>query len=493
MSDDIAQIDRREFKPLAEAILESSDSVAIFTNYRDKHFATAHLHADKPLNETLIDAIAHCLNHDNFKIGANAAVILRENVILCSRACDLDALVSALTTQLNDRRIQPAKEAALAIAFFLSTRPSDSKLPQWGGSDPMTSTTMETDLDQHRFIEAPVDSGFLERLSQTTVEEAVDALIKNLNRKEYKRSKDWGVSKECAKAIGAIGYQRPDIVVDAVPEILDILGEQDERQAWLVYALTSIGYSRPDLLPPEFASRLKEFSEEAGWGVGWQLETAAKVGHRKIGHAPQYLEKAGCNPEVDLSEVVEKLYKFMLGRYPSAHDEVVQAFVEIYLCRSDDLVKLLKTELDQILEGNTRAFDFPDNFSYLLKQLAGVDVESLAPLMESSKQFYQDHSQSHYWYENALEFHRLIAVVDEDILPNDMGDIVTDFVKPENRHSVQIDARRFLKEIDQWEDELFSTLSEEDQVAAISEFVEEIDIEILTDEDGGDTSSTEPE
>lgn len=277
----------------------------------------------------------------------------------------------------------------------------------------MTSSTLEEDLDQHRFVtRAPVDSGYLHEVSPEIVESAVDTLISNLNRKEYKRSSEWVVAKECAKALGTIGYQRPALVSDAVPEIQELLEEQDERQAWLVYALTSIGYSRPDLIADDLDTRLKEFSENAGMGAGWQLYYAARVGDRKIGHAPIYLEIKGGNTESDLSQIVEKLFNFMLGRYPSASEEWIQAFVEIYLSRPEALVDLLSDELDQILQGEPRAFDFPDNFMLLLKELAGVDATSLQALIDRSGDFYQGHSESHYWYENALEFHRRIATVE---------------------------------------------------------------------------------
>ena len=420
------------------------------------------------------------MNHEEYKISTNAAVILRQNMILCHRACDLDEIVSALSHQVNERRIQPAKEAALALAFFLSTRPTDRELPQWHGSDPMTSSTMENpDLDQHRFVDrVPVDSGYLHEVSPEIVEYAIDTLVANLNRKEYKRSSDWVVAKECAKALGAIGYQRPALVSDAVPELQELLGEQDERQAWLVYALTSIGYSRPDLIADDLDNRLKEFSENAGTGAGWQLYYAAHVGHRKIGHAPIYLEIKGCDTESDLSKIVEKLFHFMLGRYPSASEEWIQAFVEIYLSRSESLVDILSDELDQILQGDPQAFDFPDNFMLLLKELAGVEATGLQPIIDRSEDFYQDHAESHYWYENALEFHRQIAIEDGNLLPDDLGNTVKEFLESETRHSVQTHGRSFLQEIDQWDDDLFSTPDGVQTVDIVAELAESEDFDI---------------
>ncbi|WP_162993884.1 hypothetical protein [Halalkalicoccus subterraneus] len=441
----MAHIHGKEFVPLAEALLTSSDPATIFDDYRNRKVASRSRFESDRLREILIIAVSECLNHDDYVISTNAAMLLRQNAALCARACELDTVVSDLTEQLNGELVQPAREAALSLAFLLSTRPRDQELPQWRGSDPMTSSMADRDIDQNQFTIAPVDSGYLHEITPDIAEDAIEFLIQNLDRKEYKRSSNWVVAKNCAKAIGAIGYQRPALVADAVPVIGELLGEYDERQAWLIYALTSIGYSRPDLLPAEFADQLEEFAEEAGFGVNWRLKAAISIGYRKIGHAPAYLEIEGCNSEIDLSKVVEKLYRFMLGRYPSAHDEVIQAFVEIYSARPAALVDLLQDELDQILNGSSRSFDFPSNFMFLLKELASIDVANLQPLLESSKDFYQDHSESHYWYENSFEFHRRVATQDQDLLPDQLGETVTEFLQSEKRASVRSGGQRFLQ------------------------------------------------
>lgn len=456
MTTGTAHIYKKDFIPLAEAILNSSEPGTLFDDIQNKRLSKDIKYEINSLREVLIAAIGECLNHEEYKISANAAFILRQNMILCSRACDLNDIVSALTDQIDDHRIQPAKEAAISLGHFLSTRPNDRDLPQWSGSDPMTSSTELNDLDQHRFGSGIVDSGYLHKVSPEIIESAISSLISNLNRKEYKRSSNWVVAKECSKALGAIGYQRPEIVSDAVPVIQNLLKEQDERQATLVYALTSIGYSRPDLVGDDLSTRLEEFAENAGTGTDWKLDHAARVGYRKIGHAPIHLEKQGCDKGTDLSIVVNKLFNFMLGRFPSAPEDCTQAFVEIYLARPEELVDILGDEIELILKGTPRAVDFPDNFVLLLKELAGVDADGLEPILERTEGFYEDRGRSHYWFENALEFHRRIATENEDLLPDTIGDTVREFLESERRRSVNINGRAFLKEIDKWDEDLFS-------------------------------------
>lgn len=485
-----SHIHRQQFLPLAEALLESSEPTSLFDEYQNKDFSVGVRHRGDLLRETLIAAIADCLNHDKYNISTNAAALLRKNMILCNRACDLDLIVTDLTNQVNGNSIQAAKEAALALAFFLSTRPSDGELPRWGGSDPMTSTTMVEDLDQSRFTTAPVDSGYLHKVSPDVAEAAIEALIKNLNRPKSYRSSNWTVANECAKAIGAIGYQRPMLVEDSVPVLLKLLDEQDKRQPWLIYALTSIGYSQPNLINANFASNLEKFVEDANFNTNWQLRAVANVGYRKMGHSPTYLETTGCDSDSDLSMTVEKLYKFMLGRYPSLPDDVTQAFASIYQTRSDTLVELLTQELEEILSDNPRSFEFPNNFMLLLKELAKVNPAGLKPLLDASTQVYQDSSKSHYWYDNALELHRFVASKDENLLPEELEEVVTELLQSENRHSVQIHGRAFLQEIGEWDENLFSSSTNREvpefdinELKELDDFDVETSIEEIPDDD----------
>jgi hypothetical protein len=355
----------------------------------------------------------------------------------------------------------------------------------------MTPTTVGNDLDQQRTIVAPVGPGYLHEVALEVTENAIDVLIENLDRPKSYRSANWTVANECAKAIGAIGYQRPQLVERAIPVLEDLLGEQDERQPWLLYALTSIGYSRPDLVSEELVANLETFANETGFNAGLELGAVTNIGYRKVGHAPSYLEKIGCDPDTDLGPVVEKLCRFMLGQYPSHPAEVTQTFVSIYQSRPEDLVELLAEELEAILDGSHRTPYFPNNFMLVLKELAGVDATRLEPLLADSTQFYQDHSRSHYWYDNALELHRRVAAEDEELLPDDLGDVVREFFQSEDRASVQRNGRAFLEEIGEWDEDLDTSPSADELLDMIIEDMDESELtefdtlaeELSTEED----------
>lgn len=474
MCSGVSHVSRGEYIPLIESILNSDQAKDIFSDYFSTPSHPAVKYRVDPLREILITAVSECLNHDNHTISSNAALILRDRDLLCNRACDLTEVVSELTEQLSERRIQPAQEAASAIGTFLSTRPNDSKLPQWDGSPPSPDASTVQDLDQHRFANDPiVKSGYLHEVNQDTVIEAIDALIENIDRKQYKRSADWRVAIASASAIGAIGYQRPDLVKSAVPVLIELIDEQDERQPYLIYALTSIGYSKPDLVPNGVKDKLKDFVQNAGHGAGWKNFSAARVGYRKIAHAPVHLEQAGTDPTTDLNKISEKLFRFMLGKHTAPYDEVIQAFVAIYSARPDELVVLLEQELDRILKGESRSIDFPSNFMGILEVLSRVNAKNLKPIIETSTAFYQDHSRHHSWYENALDFHRNVALENTDLLPPELESTVIEFLQSEQRHSIQSRGEQFLKTIEAWDEDKFEFAGSNDGLSALVEQIKD--------------------
>ncbi|QGN05862.1 hypothetical protein Hrd1104_00190 [Halorhabdus sp. CBA1104] len=171
----------------------------------------------------------------------------------------------------------------------------------------------------------------------------------------------------------------------------------------------------------------------------------------------------------------------MLGRYPSSPEGWRQAFVEIYRSRPEELATILNDELDQILEDESRGMNYPENFALLLSDLASVDAKHLQPLIDRSKDFYRDHSESHNWYEEVLDFHYHVASEDEQLLPDDIDDVVIEFLESESRHSILTHGRSFLQEINQWDDELMSTKD-----------VNDMDLEFIEDlEDDEDMSLVE--
>ena len=457
-------LEKKQFIPVVESILASESPQEIF-EYRKPIRNTRNDGVETDdLRGVLLSSVVECLAHENYEIASNAARVLRNNRIECHRHCDINSIVSRLTKQLSDRSTTSAEEAAWTLAHFLSTRPSDSKLPNWHQTDPMTTNKIAEDLDQTRMWRGPVGEGFLNEVSEDVFEDCIGELSENLDRKKYKRSSNWDVAKACASSIGAIGYKRPAIVEGYVPQIKSLSNEADQRLPYLLYALTSVGYARPDLV--EDISAFFEENSGSTLGFGRAGMSVMRIGYQKIGHEPSFLEIYGSNPQNDLEPVVEKLFDFMLSRHISSSEEVLQAFVEIYKHRHKYLTSILQAEMDRIFDGNARGYDFPHNLMRVLNVLSAVNPKKLGPLISMSPNFYEYHPANHYWCENALRFHYNIAKTNEDLLPEDIAKVVKEFLDGEMRASVRRNGRRFLTEIGEWDESILTEYNEIDEITS---------------------------
>lgn len=469
---------KKQFMPLVESILSSDSPQEIF-EYRQPIRDSGDSGGDTAdLRGVLLSSVVECLAHENYEIASNSARVLRNNRIECRRYCDINRIVSRLTEQLADTRTTSAEEAAWTLAHFLSTRPSDSNLPNWHQTDPMTTNKIAEDIDQTRMWRGPVGEGFLEEISEDVFIQSIEEVSENLDRKKYKRSSNWDVAKGCASAIGAVGYKRPALVEEYVPRIKNLSNEGDQRLPYLLYALTSIGYARPDLV--EDLSTFLEENSDATLGVGRAGMSVMRVGYQKIGHEPSYLEMCGSEAHNDLEPVVEKLFGFMLNCHIYSYNDVLNAFVVIYKNRSEDLMDILHTEMNKVLDGNARGHDFPHNLMRILNELSAVNADKLGPLISLSPNFYEYRPANHYWCDNALKFHYNIAVEDEDLLPDNIGEVVRKFLDGEMRASVRRNGKQFLTEIGEWNE---SILTDYDDMEDVTSSTYKIDLEELSAKD----------
>ena len=85
------------------------------------------------------------------------------------------------------------------------------------------------------------------------------------------------------------------------------------------------------------------------------------MGIQKIDHAPTWLGRIGTYPGPDLEPIFEKLFRFMLGKYPSYNDEVSNAVIDIVAVRPNDAVTVLADELQRVVNGNNRTITFRSN------------------------------------------------------------------------------------------------------------------------------------
>lgn len=414
--------------------LESDNAPIIFKKIYGnllKHYAKEN---EKELLKSTLTIVSNNLLNENWEIQCRASIILRE-LLYYKHIPNKNDVIRDLITTIHRREIRPAREAALTIGNLLNTRPSDYKLPCWDGNYGPNGCKLR-DIDQREYcdIKPPLNEGVLDDIDEDVIDEAIEELINNLDRKEYKRSKQWAVGKACAQAIGFIGYTRPELVKDAVPTIKDILSNGKGEPSHLLYALTCIGYSRPDLIGgSEFKQLLKENLDRKD--LDPFLRLVIKVGIYKIGHSPSWIRKATLEGEMELEESLEKIFRFLFC--PDIYNEnIPDIFLRIVRKNPNNSIGILESELISILNGNTRSPDFPSNFMILLKKLSEEKPEVLEPLTKHSVDVFNKKSFPHYWHDNAAKM--LINIFEEnnEKIPENLQDNIYKILADDHRHSV---------------------------------------------------------
>jgi len=438
------QVEREHLKTLLRPMLESGDGEDLIGQF-DDHIRTSTTGSSAwDFRELIFELVVDFLKSDDPEAVRTAARIIRRNKGVYGSSSELDDIVETLTGITRGRTITTATEAALSIGFLLSTRPRDRDLPSWDGSDPLSQGGMR-DLDQQQLVpETPDGPGYIVDVDADFVDDAINALTENVDRKDYKRSTNWDVGEACTLAIGFIGYQSPERVEAAVPTLLEATTQDDTDFRTILYALSSIGYSRPDLLGGDVIRRIESLAESDPGDVPHGIRVYAQVASRKIGHAPTWLGKIGTFPGPDLEPIFEKLFRFMLGKFPSYTEEVSNAIVDIVDARPDDAIPLLADELEAVVNGDTRTFSFPSNLMGILKDVSEVRPADMEPVAAQAIDIYSRQGMEHYWYDLASEVLQNVHEANPSHIPLGLETTLRDFLEDEKRASVQSSTQRLI-------------------------------------------------
>lgn len=441
------RVEREHLKTLLRPILESGDGENLVGQFDDHIRTSATGSSARDFRELIFQLIVDFLDSDEPQSVRTAARIIRQTKRVYSGSSELDAIVESLTAITNGRRITTASEAALTLGYLLSTRPRDRELPSWDGSNPLSQQGMK-DLDQQELVpQTPDGPGFTDDIDDILVDDAIDVLVDNIDRKDYKRSANWDVGEACTLAIGFIGYQSPERVKTAIPTLLEATTQDDSDFRAILYALSSIGYSHPDLLGGDVIQRIEALAENKSGDVSWGIRVQAQVANRKVGHAPVWLGKIGTFPGPDLEPIFEKLFRFMLGKFPSYTEEVSNAVVDIVDARPNDAIPLLADELKTVVNGDARTFSFPSNLMGILKDVSEVRPAVMEPVAKQAFDIYGLQGMEHYWYDLASEFLRNVYDANPSHVPSGLESTLHDFRQDENRHSVERSTEELLDTI----------------------------------------------
>lgn len=185
------QAEREHLKSLLRPMLESGDGENLIGQFDDYIRASATGSSAWNFRELIFELVVDFLDSDDPQAVRTAARIIRRNKSVYGGSSKLDDIVETLTGITGGVKITTAAEAALSLGFLLSTRPRDRDLPSWDDSDPLSQGGMK-DLDQQQLVpEMPDGPGYIADVDDEFVDDAIDALIENVDRKDYKRSTNW--------------------------------------------------------------------------------------------------------------------------------------------------------------------------------------------------------------------------------------------------------------------------------------------------------------
>lgn len=441
------QVEREHLKTLLRPMLESGDGEDLIGKFDDHIRASATGSSARDFRELIFELVVDFLESDDPQAVRTAARIIRRNKGMYGGWSELDDIVETLTGIAGGRTITTATESALSLGFLLSTRPRDRDLPSWDGSDPLSRGGMR-DLDQQQLVpETPDGPGYIADVDADLVDDAFDTLTENVDRKDYKRSTNWDVGEACTLAIGFIGYQSPERVEAAVPTLLEATTQDDTDFRAILYALSCIGYSRPDLLGGDVIQRIESLAESDLGDVPQGIRVQAQVANRKVGHAPAWLGKMGTFPDPNLEPIFEKLFRFMLGKFPSYPEEVSNAIVDIVDARPDDAIPLLAEELEAVVNGDTRTFSFPSNLMGILREVSKVRPTAMEPVAAQAVEIYGLQGMEHYWYDLGADLLENVYDADPSHVPSGLESTLRDFLEDERRASVQSSTQRLIDAI----------------------------------------------
>lgn len=410
------------------------------------------------LYEEIVGRVPRFLNHSDHRIAENAATVLRRCSSQVARFPDLVEVIEDLARQVDSRRIGEAREAAATLACLLSTRPREYEIPSWDGKGkaptltaPWPDTRPLRDLDQRRpfdihqlATQAVTGTKIIERLPQQTIALVVKVLRENVCRPEWKQSSGWGVESACCVGLAFLGYRRPDLVEGAVDGLLDAWKQREGPLPAMAYALTSIGYAGPELLPEWFIDELEAIAS-GGTTRYVGLRSAAQVGVVKIGHAPPVLAQRGVQGEVE--EAVDGLVRFFVASTASVPESVHQAFATILEARPEELVSRLVEEVEHTASEGWPIHYYDGNLMYVISQLAAADPRAFVPLLEVSPTIFKAKGMHHDWYDWGGRALGHVLEVAPDKLPKELGPILEERLETEGRASVQTTCRRLLDDL----------------------------------------------
>ena len=124
---------------------------------------------------------------------------------------------------------------------------------------------------QNRRDEVP-NQQLAKALSETEDREGIGEIARNL------QNKNKNVQSDCLKVLYEIGYLKPELIADYVPDFLGLLKSKNNRMVWgAMIALATIADKKPEEIYQELNAVTDAVDQGSLITVVWGIKTLAKV------------------------------------------------------------------------------------------------------------------------------------------------------------------------------------------------------------------------
>jgi len=274
----------------------------------------------------IADSLVECLNSTNYKVVSISAKLLRKytnSTYEIPEKC-FDGLIKALNTSSQIA----AREVVYSLGCLSCTKPSRSFQP------PGIRPNFDRDAPLCFNCHGGYDRG-------ENAAKAVPSLITNLDRPKYK-DKSRIIRRASAIALGVIGYQKPEAVLEALDPLRMYLQDEKSVDA-VVFALGCIGYTRPDLvedLIPNFVEAQKR--------ANYPLNSACRYAVMKIGMERGSIIRNTIEGKRKLPDTLDLFFKRMMDYDNPLVSDAIFAIQELAKYYPKEIIEILNTRLEEI-------------------------------------------------------------------------------------------------------------------------------------------------
>lgn len=386
-------------EPLVDAVvavlLGQGEGRQTIPAVRKRLFRAGHHDTQDLVQPMLVDALGRRLCEKPAKVAEEAAATIP---LVASRSSpknyDWQPVIDALARQVLQPPVGAASQAATSLGLLLGFRP---ETPAWTDRMEDHMHGEPGDCEDSRWSEYHVGRGTLGDSGAVaggaSLELALASLLKRLEQ-PLAKDRHGQVPGACARALGWIGYGRPELVKTAVQPLWNAMRERRILPTDGLWALTNIGYRHPRWMPRQMDEFLQSPElPQALWPNPTRPERVWRV---KIGRHPDAIIESAKTREIDAATAIARLRGFLIGLHLSGSPLVIEAFRQLLDLDEDGTVGAINDQIRGVAAGAGVPLYYPGSLAGVIEDLLDTHravVARLAPTLWEVVLAYPDH----YW------------------------------------------------------------------------------------------------